>query len=187
MMSRSKEEETGKMVKSGDYSKNSKGQSGERIFNFITGCKYNEWRKPPPHFPAINTVFLPRLAPLALETRRILIHLQCQNLPGKVSLRRLLNHLSEPITPGAVKANSKQWLTHRHPQLGECETKHENRIKLRWPFTPTTCNFHKSNQHNARAPAHNFWLVLTLKGMRARFINLGRLSAKVTSIIHYEL
>lgn len=70
-----------------------------------------------------------RLAPLALEARRIPIHLQCQILPGKVSLRRLLNHLSGPITPRAVKANSELRLARRHPQLGRRETKHGNGIK----------------------------------------------------------
>lgn len=70
-----------------------------------------------------------RLAPLALDARRILIHLQCQILPGKVSLRRLRNHLSGPITPRAVKANSELRLARRHPQLGLRETKHGNGIK----------------------------------------------------------
>lgn len=73
---------------------------------------------PPPHSPPVNFGCPTRLAPLALEAHRILIHLQCQNLPGKVSLSRLLNHLSEPITLRAVKANSKRRLTLRHPQLG---------------------------------------------------------------------
>lgn len=58
-------------------------------------------------FPCYEFGFSTRLAPLALETHRILIHLRCQNLPGWVSLRRLLNHLREPITLCAVKANSK--------------------------------------------------------------------------------
>lgn len=85
---------------------------------------------PPRHFPPGRALGRPtRLAPLALEARRIPIHLQCQILPGKVSLRRLLNHLSGPITPRAVKANSKLRLARRHPQLGRRETKHGNGIK----------------------------------------------------------